>query len=144
MTSPQSSLEQSKNLPPQKASQKRARQEIAGRSDCAPPERRSTPGFRPAVEPRDERDHDEQGSHPLPPVLGDVWTQLSRCTSAGREWFTVPARGQARCSYSISLRALLARAAPMAVFTSCSSSGGGRTAGSPSDWIQSSRHQPVV
>jgi hypothetical protein len=35
-----------------------------------------------------------------------------------------------------------ARAAPMAVLTWRRSSGGGRTAGRPSDWIQSSRHQP--
>jgi hypothetical protein len=42
------------------------------------------------------------------------------------------------------LRDFLARAAPMAVFTSCSSSGGGSTAGIPSVSIHSSRPQPVV
>ena len=36
------------------------------------------------------------------------------------------------------------RAAPIAVFTSFFSSGGGSCAGMPSDWIQSSRHQPWV
>jgi hypothetical protein len=46
--------------------------------------------------------------------------------------------------YNIFLRAFLARAAPMAVLTSCSSSGGGSTAGIPSDSIHSSRPQPVV
>ena len=46
--------------------------------------------------------------------------------------------------YDILSRACFARAAPIAVFTSFSSSGGGSTAGIPSDSIQSSRVQPVV
>ena len=45
---------------------------------------------------------------------------------------------------SISLRASFARAAPIAVLTSFASSGGGNTAGIPSDSIQSSRVHPVV
>jgi hypothetical protein len=49
-----------------------------------------------------------------------------------------------RPHYSISRRAFFARAAPIAVFTSFSSSGGGSTAGKPSDSIHSSRHQPVL
>ena len=49
-----------------------------------------------------------------------------------------------RVAYSISLRAIFARAAPIAVLTSFSSSGGGSTAGIPSDAIQSSRVHPVV
>jgi hypothetical protein len=44
--------------------------------------------------------------------------------------------------YSMSRRAFFARAAPIAVFTSFSSSGGGSTAGIPSESIQSSRLQP--
>jgi hypothetical protein len=47
-------------------------------------------------------------------------------------------------SYNMSFRAILARAAPMAVLTSFVSSGGGRTAGIPSASIHSSRVQPVV
>ena len=43
-----------------------------------------------------------------------------------------------------SRRACLARAAPMAVFMSLFSFGGGRTAGRPRDSIQSSRAQPVL
>jgi len=46
--------------------------------------------------------------------------------------------------YSISFRDCFARAAPIAVLTSFSSSGGGRTAFMPSDWIHSSRAQPCV
>ena len=46
--------------------------------------------------------------------------------------------------YVMLSRACFARAAPIAVLTSFSSSGGGRTAGIPSDSIQSSRVQPVV
>jgi len=46
--------------------------------------------------------------------------------------------------YSISFRDCFARAAPIAVLTSFSSSGGGRTAFIPSDWIHSSRAQPCV
>lgn len=47
-------------------------------------------------------------------------------------------------AYSRAFRACLARAAPIAVLTSFSSSGGGRTVGRPSEAIHSSRHQPVV
>ena len=46
--------------------------------------------------------------------------------------------------YSMVSRLALARAAPIAVFTSFSSSGGGSTAGRPSASIHSSRDQPVV
>jgi hypothetical protein len=46
--------------------------------------------------------------------------------------------------YSIFFRDCLARAAPMAVVTSFSSSGGGITAGNPSASIHNSRVQPVV
>ena len=46
--------------------------------------------------------------------------------------------------FSMAFRAFFARAAPIAVLTSFSSSGGGRTAGKPKDAIQSSRDQPVV
>jgi len=41
-------------------------------------------------------------------------------------------------------RSCLARAAPIAVLTSFSSSGGGSAAGRPKDSTQSSRAQPVV
>src|SRR6187401_667833 len=47
-------------------------------------------------------------------------------------------------SHVIDARAFFARAAPIAVLTSFSSSGGGKTAGIPSESIQSSRVQPVV
>jgi hypothetical protein len=53
-------------------------------------------------------------------------------------------RGLATSRYNIRFRAIFARAAPMADFTSFSSSGGGSTAGMPSDSIHSSRPQPVV
>ena len=52
--------------------------------------------------------------------------------------------GTANSSHVILERALLARAAPMAVFTSFCSSGGGSTAARPRDCIQSSRPHPVV
>jgi hypothetical protein len=74
------SLERPEDLPPQKVSQERARQEIAGRSHCSPRQRRSASGFRRSGEPCDQRDHDEKGSHPLPPRVGDI-----QCISAGRE-----------------------------------------------------------
>ncbi len=45
---------------------------------------------------------------------------------------------------AMSPRAALARAAPIAVLTSFSSSGGGSTAGSPNDSIHSSRVHPAV
>ena len=45
---------------------------------------------------------------------------------------------------AIFVRAFSARAAPMAVSTSLTSSGGGSTAFIPSDSIQSSRHHPLV
>src|SRR6185369_15937828 len=48
-------------------------------------------------------------------------------------------RGPATLSYSNCFRAIFARAAPIADFTSFSSSGGGSTAGMPSDSIHSSR-----
>jgi len=46
--------------------------------------------------------------------------------------------------FSMAFRAFFARAAPIAVLTSFSSSGGGSTAGKPKDSIQSSRDHPVV
>jgi hypothetical protein len=46
--------------------------------------------------------------------------------------------------YSMSLRACFARAAPIAVVTSFTSSGGGSTAGIPRFWIHNSRVQPAV
>ena len=55
-----------------------------------------------------------------------------------------PVRGGAMTTYRRSLRASFARAAPMAVFTSFSSSGGGRTAGIPRVSIHNSRDQPAV
>jgi hypothetical protein len=55
-----------------------------------------------------------------------------------------PLRNFIPVGYSISLRACLARAAPIAVLTSFSSSGGGMTAGKPNDSIHNSRAQPVV
>ena len=52
--------------------------------------------------------------------------------------------GIAPARHSMSSRCCSAREAPMAVSTFFTSSGGGSTAGMPSDLIHSSRHQPVV
>ena len=52
--------------------------------------------------------------------------------------------GIASARHSMSSRCCSAREAPMAVSTFFTSSGGGSTAGMPSDLIHSSRHQPVV
>lgn len=55
-------------------------------------------------------------------------------------------RGGAQCLRpdSIPSRLCSAREAPMAVSTFLTFSGGGNTAGMPSDWIHSSRPQPIV
>lgn len=52
--------------------------------------------------------------------------------------------GIASARHSMSSRCCSARDAPMAVSTCLTSSGGGSTAGMPSDLIHNSRHQPAV
>lgn len=64
--------------------------------------------------------------------------------SAWPERGALAAAGLVVAYSTISSRAFLARAAPMAVPTFFSSSGGGSTAGMPSASIHSSRAQPVV
>ena len=77
---------------------------------------------------------------PVPKVL------FFFCVDAGsfhRRRAGSTAIGEYESRYRRLSAACAARAAPMAVLTSLRSSGGGRTAFIPNDWIQSSRHQPL-
>lgn len=81
----------------------------------------------------------------IEPLLIDDWMG-ARTGSCGIDCRRIVnfSLGRAKINYSISFRLCFARAAPIAVLTSFSSSGGGITAGKPMDSIHNSRVQPWV